>query len=214
MGNPLKDHPEVETVDEDDEDLAPHLRNKPKKGESTAENPFDFTFDKLRTDNPTESGLAPEEMIERTFLMPPEEDGSRYRAKIMAIVDDHMNGMNNHPNLVRFRGRVNNKYDEIVAYSDISDYIEKDRTWEGIHTFDNILGHKEVKPGDPDYKGCQYNILVEWSTGERTWEPLHTKDKAGVWDTDPVTVAIYAHENNLLDTPGWRLGNIRALAKT
>ena len=25
MGNPLKDQPEVETVDEDDEDLAPHL---------------------------------------------------------------------------------------------------------------------------------------------------------------------------------------------
>ena len=47
MGNPLKDQPEVETVDEDDEDLAPHLRNKPKKGESTAGNPFDFTFEKL-----------------------------------------------------------------------------------------------------------------------------------------------------------------------
>ena len=25
MGNPLKDQPEVETVDEDEEDLAPHL---------------------------------------------------------------------------------------------------------------------------------------------------------------------------------------------
>ena len=34
------------------------------------------------------------------------------------------------------------------------------------------------------------------------------------WDTDPVTVAIYARNNNLLDTPGWHLGNIRALAKT
>ena len=58
MGNPLKDQPEVETIDEDDEDLAPHLQNKPKKGESTADNPFDFTFEKLCTDNPTESGLA------------------------------------------------------------------------------------------------------------------------------------------------------------
>ena len=164
MGNPLKDQPEVETVDDDDEDLAPHLRNKPKKGESTVDNPC--------TDNPTKSGLAPEEMIERTFLMPPEEDGSRYRAKIMEIVDVHLNGMNNNPDLIRFRCRVNNKYDEIVAYSDIHNYIEKDRTWEGIYKFKNILAHKEVKPGNPDYKGCRYNVLDEWSTGERTWEPL------------------------------------------
>ena len=60
MGNPLKDQPEVETVNEDDEDMAPHLRGKPKKEESTADNPFDFTFEKLRTDNPTESGLSPQ----------------------------------------------------------------------------------------------------------------------------------------------------------
>ena len=62
--------------------------------------------------------------------------------------------MNNNPDLIRFRCRVNNKYDEIVAYSDINDYIEKDRTWEGIYTFEEILEHKEVKPSDPDYKGC------------------------------------------------------------
>ena len=70
-----------------------------------------------------------------------------------------------------------------------------------------------MKPSNPDYKGCRYYVLVKWSTGERTWEPLQTKDKAGVWNTDPVTVAIHAREHNLLDTSGWRLGNIRALAK-
>jgi hypothetical protein len=30
-----------------------------------------------------------------------------------------------------------------------------------------------------------------WETGEITWEPI-TRDKTGVYDTDPVTVAIYA----------------------
>ena len=105
------------------------------------------------------------------------------------------------------------RYNKIVAYSNIRDYIEKDRTWEGLYSSEEILDHKEMKPSDPDYKGCRYNVLVKWSTGERTLEPLHTKNKAGVWDTDPVTVAIYTSEHNLLNTPGWRLGNIQALAK-
>jgi hypothetical protein len=34
---------------------------------------------------------------------------------------------------------------------------------------------------------------------------LHTKDKTGVYNTDPVTVAIYAEKHGLLDTPGWKL---------
>ena len=33
MGNPLKDQPNVETVDEDKDDMAPHLREQRKKGE-------------------------------------------------------------------------------------------------------------------------------------------------------------------------------------
>ena len=34
----------------------------------------DLAMDHLRTDNPTESGLTPEQMIGRTFLMKPAED--------------------------------------------------------------------------------------------------------------------------------------------
>jgi len=33
-------------------------------------------------------------------------------------------------------------------------------------------------------------------------------------DCDPVTVAIYARENNLLDTKGWKLPGLKKLAKT
>jgi hypothetical protein len=50
---------------------------------------------------------------------------------------------------------------------------------------------------DKSYNGSAYNVLVEWETGECTYEPLHI-----VAADDPVTCAIYAKENGLLDLPG------------
>jgi hypothetical protein len=42
-----------------------------------------------------------------------------------------------------------------------------------------------------------YNLMVEWETGEITTEPLHM-----IAADDPVTCAIYAKDNDLLDLPG------------
>ena len=73
----------------------------------------------------------------------------------------------------------------------------------GVWKFRRLLSHRNVSKGDKDYKGSSYNVQVEWESGEITWEPLRTHDRAGVCDSDPVTVAIYARENNLLQEPGW-----------
>jgi len=61
---------------------------------------------------------------------------------------------------------------------------------------------------------CSVNVLIEWESGETSWHPLHRKDKAGIYDSDPVTVAIYARENNLLGAKGWKLPGLKKLAKT
>ena len=58
------------------------------------------------------------------------------------------------------------------------------------------------------------NLLILWETGAISWQPLHTRDGRGVYDTDPVTVAIYARENNLWNTAGWCLPMIKKYAKT
>ena len=60
--------------------------------------------------------------------------------------------------------------------------------------------------------GSSWNVLVEWESGEVSWQPLHTRDKVGVYDTDPVTAAIYAYDNKLLDV--WKLPMIKKYAKT
>jgi hypothetical protein len=49
------------------------------------------------------------------------------------------------------------------------------------------------------YKGSQCNLLIEWEGGEITSVPLKI-----VTIDDPVSCAIYACENDLLDKPGWK----------
>ena len=105
-----------------------------------------------------------------------------------------------------------------MSYNQIVDYIEEDQTWDGIWKFREILDHKKVKPSDEDYKGCSWNLLIEWETGERTWEPLSHKSKDGIpdgiWDLDKVTVAMCVRKHKLLDEPGWRLPGMKKMAKT
>lgn len=216
---PLQQLPQVTTLKDDEQDpeeTPQHVREQEPGSSVISGVPYDFSAEQLRTLNPTvETQLGPEDMIDRTFLMPPQEDGSRYRARIIERINDYKNGKEQIPDLVRFRCRINDKYDEIVAYNDIINYIEQDDGWDGVWKFREILDHKKVYPYQKDeYKGSSYNLLVEWETGERTWEPLHTKDKSGLYQQDPVSVALYAKKNNLLDTKGWKLPNMKNYVKT
>jgi len=109
---------------------------------------------------------------------------------------------------------VNDKYEEVVAYNDIVDYIEADDTLDGVWKFRRILDHKCVTWSDKNYMQCSVNVLIKWESGETSWQPLHRKEKAGTYDCDPVAVAIYARENSLLDAKGWKLPGLKKLAKT
>ena len=211
---PLKDTPVVDTV-EPDEDLPPHMKGRSPGEPNPLETPIDFDMLKsLWTENPVQPGLPPEELPGRTFLMPPEENGDRYRAKIIERIKLTKEEREKDPDMIKFRCQVGDQYDDIVAYHDIVDFIEQDDSWDGVWKFKRIIRHIPVKPGDPMYKGCSINLQLEWETGEISQEPLQTKDKTGVWNTDPVSVAIYVEENNLQDTKGFKLPGIRKLIKT
>ena len=140
-----------------------------------------FNIDKLRTEMPSQPDLPPEEMIDRTFLMPPQDDGTRVRAKILQQVQDMKDGAHREPEMVKFKCLVDDKYEEVVAYNDIVDYIEQDSTWDGIWKFKAILDHHgPVKAPKKDktarkttevsttpqvihkdtYMGSRYNVLV------------------------------------------------------
>ena len=213
MDQPLKDQP-VPDYNDAEEDLAPHLRKRREAGEPNPnQDAYDFRDDSLRTDNPTEEQrLDPDDMLNRTFLMPPKEDGTRHRAKIVERVRALRARAREDPAMAKFKCIVNGDYEEVVAYNDIVDYIEQDQTWDGVWKFKEILAHEGplTKKGNPDrYNGSRYNVKIEWETGEITWEPLNE-----VYKDDPISVAIYARKHGLLNTVGWKLPGLRKIAKT
>jgi hypothetical protein len=214
MCMPLKDHETKKWSPEEAKMMAEHVKTRKPGDPNPLREPLKFNKGTLRTENPTEKGLKPEEMIGRTFLLPPTQDGSRYRAKIMSKIQDAKDEAHSDPAYVKFKCSINgSEAEDIVAYNDIVDYIEKDTTWDGVWNFEKILTHKRVKPGDPNRKGSAIHCLVLWSSGEQTWEPLFNREeKSGLWVDDPVTVAIYARDNGLLDEPGWRLPGLKKMA--
>ena len=62
---------------------------------------------------------------------------------------------------------------------------------DSVFTFKSISDHRKVKG--------QYEVLVEWETGEATWEPISL-----IRRDDPVTHAQYGMDNGLLSEPGWK----------
>ena len=41
-----------------------------------------------------------------------------------------------------------------------------------LYKFRALIDHQgPLKPTDPNWKGCDFNVLVEWETGEKTYEP-------------------------------------------
>jgi hypothetical protein len=99
-----------------------------------------------------------------------------------------------------------NDFDEIISYNELSNIVEEQQQLQSespetaVWSFKGIRSHQgPLPPSHPDYKGSSYNVLVEWDDGSETMEPLDTIIK-----DDPVSVAEYEAENNLLDTPGWK----------
>ena len=100
--------------------------------------------------------------------------------------------------------------EKIISYSQLKDHLESanedNEISDDLYKVRALIGHQEpLKPTDPNWKGCKYNVLVDWETGEKTYEPLY----------DPVACATYAKENGLLHTEGWkRFRNVAKSDKT
>jgi len=94
------------------------------------------------------------------------------------------------------------KKEEILLYNEILKYI-KQQDDDGTKLWKlrcMIIAHEAPhKPSDPSYNGSKFNVIVGWENGEVTSEPLSV-----IAADDPVTCAIYAKENNLLDLDGWQ----------
>jgi hypothetical protein len=195
-----------------------NLRLSSLGGESSSTSNGDKIFIRSRTDqnevddsdpsvkSRTMVTIDPADLIGRTFLKDTEEDGQRFRARIVKTILDEDEERQKDPQYIKFLCSVDgDTADEILSYNEVLDHIERDNNeidndTEQYYKFRRISAHQgPLKNTDKDYKGSMYNVLVEWETGETTYEPLDLIAK-----DDPVTCAEYAQRNGLLDTPGWK----------
>ena len=147
-------------------------------------------------------------LLGRSFLLPPEDNGERHMAKIVDI-DDHGQPLED----IKFKLKIHkDQAEEIMSYNQLMDYIQKGTDAEedpdSLFKFRDIVAHQgPLESTDPDHKGSRYNVMVEWESGEITYEPLALISK-----DDPITCAVYAKKHDLLDTTGWK--HLKRYAKT
>lgn len=125
----------------------------------------------------------PTEIVGKKFLK--DINGNPHKAEVVEQVDP-----------TRFKVVIGDgDREEILTYNEIMDFIDK--KWnpddnEQTFIFESVLDHRKGQNG-------RYEVLVKWQTGEETWEPLKEMIQA-----DPVTLAKYAMEHDMLNTPQWK----------
>ena len=126
--------------------------------------------------------------------MDPDSSGQCFRARIVKMIDKHDHDITNHPERIKLLCKLNqNNHEELISYNQIMEYINRDAKNPTVWKYKGIVSHQgPLKPGDKDYKGSTYNIMIEWDGGEITNEPLNLIAK-----DDPVTCAIYTSKNNI-----------------
>ena len=133
--------------------------------------------------------LVPGELIGRSFLMEPDEDGQRFRAEIVQCVEEYEGQLKDEPDRIKFRCKVGDVVlDKLVAYNEMMEFIEEQEMNEdGTWRFRRIVGHRQRK-------GRQAEVLVLWESGEQTYEPIRN-----IYAADRYLLAEYARDNDLLD---------------
>ena len=121
----------------------------------------------------------PDDLIGRTFLLPPNQKGERHRASVKQKFiekpdkhDEDQNAVIDNINFLLDVGKGRSQ--AIISYNQVLNYLAKDNQEDdSLYKFRTIAGHQgPLKKNDPKYNGSLYNVMVEWETGEITEEPL------------------------------------------
>ena len=145
--------------------------------------------------------FSPDEFLSMTVLHTLDEEV--LRAKVVHKIMDH--DSKNQQQIKFLLSLGDRQLEEIISYNELCDLVMEmmDNKDNGHHDFIMYSGildhHGPLRNHDPRYKGSTYNILIDWEDGTQTWEPLNLMAKQ-----DPVMVAKYAYDHNLLNTPGWK----------
>ena len=139
--------------------------------------------------------------LKGTSFIKQEEDGTLHRVRVISkVIDDNQK---NSKEFAKFKVKYDRTdVEDIMTYNDIMNYWYRDRCKDDGYErkFRQILSHQgPLTHRSPGYKGSTYNVEIEWENGERTFEPFDT-----IYEDDAISLALYARDNNLLETAGWK----------
>ena len=105
--------------------------------------------------------IDPHDLVGRTFLLPEQEDGQRFRARIVKALNDHDSELSTQPECIQFLCSANDgAFEEILSYSELMDSLESQEDGEGnVWKFRQITGHQgPLTHHDKDYNGSLYML--------------------------------------------------------
>ena len=111
----------------------------------------------------------------------------------------------NHKKIKMLLSLGNGEVEELISYVELNDIVSKMIDDEEANPncpfiSKGIISHEgPLSSKHKNYKGSKFNVKVQWEDGSITFEPLTTFGK-----NDPITCAIYAKDNNLLETDDWK----------
>ena len=152
----------------------------PTDGDKPTEPEVPAVFIKSRHDDgPTSSKplseFNPDDLVGRTFLLPPGDNGERLRAKLTRKVVEAIEKADGErvQKLSCILGIGNGKLEEIISYNQLVDHLEAaanedNEISDDLFKFRALIGHQgPLKPTDPNWKGCKFNVLVDWVLGRK-----------------------------------------------
>ena len=129
-------------------------------------------------DGPTSSkplpGFSPDDIVGRTFLLPPGDNGESLQAKVTRkVVEDIEQAEGERVQKLSFILCIGNgKLEEIISYNQLVDHLETaanddNEISDDLFKFRALIGHHGLlKPTDPNWKGCKYNVMLIGRLGE------------------------------------------------
>ena len=181
-----------ETVTEEEEDTIPTHTLDEEFTSRIAEDILRSKWDEHVQKGGTLPTIDVEDLVGRTFIDNPDDDGVQLRAKIESATPIGKQVADRSEDLYRFQCKVGDKtFEEIMSYNKMLEWCDRDLQADDFYRVDGVTGHKKV--------GNQWYLRIRWGDNTVDWRLL-----GDIFNDDPVEVAMYAKENGMLDEPGWR----------
>ena len=143
-----------------------HLTSLQDVGKSDQSYTPTFYIGSRHDDGPTSSmplpEFNPEDLVGRTFLLPPGDNGERLRAKVTRKVVEDIEKADEEriQKLSYISGIGNGKVEELISYNQLVDHLEAAANEDNeisndLYKFRAHIGHQgPLNPTDPNSKGC------------------------------------------------------------